>query len=173
MNFINRPENPPRHVTHRVFYSKVYSRDIGFNIYLPPDYDQSDEKYPVAYHLHGWTGDESTEIGTMEKTYVNRRSITVFPNSSPVIEQFDSLPVESMMMDDLIPHIDAEYRTEPGAEGRSGLRLFDGRRNGFLFCPQASRAVHFSDRVRGDISPLLQQRLQHGRRGARNGQSPV
>ena len=83
MNFINRPENPPRHVTHKVFYSNAYGRDIGFNIYLPPDYDQSDEKYPVAYHLHGWTGDESSEIGTMEKIYANRRSINVFPNNSP------------------------------------------------------------------------------------------
>lgn len=119
MNFINRPENPPRNVTHKVFYSKVYSRDIGFNIYLPPEYHQSDEKYPVAYHLHGWTGNESSEIGTMEKIYANRRSITVFPNSSPVIEAYDSLPVESMIMDDLIPYIDAEYRTESGADSRS------------------------------------------------------
>ena len=83
MKFINPPADPPRNVTHKVFFSKTYGCDIGCNIYLPPEYHQSDERYPVAYHLHGWTGNESSEIGTMEKIYANRRSITVFPQQFP------------------------------------------------------------------------------------------
>ena len=50
--------------------------------------ENSGDKYPIAYHLHGWTGNESSELTPMEKVYRNRRAITVFPNSSPVIIDF-------------------------------------------------------------------------------------
>lgn len=111
MNYINSSEKNPQYVTHRTFYSELYSHEIGYNIYLPPDYLKSSKKYPVAYHFHGWMGDESSEIWIMEKIYSNRQYITVFPNNSPVIEGNENLPVESMIINELIPHIDGNYRT--------------------------------------------------------------
>lgn len=119
MNFINPPGKTPAHVTHRTFYSKVLNHEIGYNIYLPPNYEESDEKYPVAYHLHGWMGNESSEIWPLEKTYMGRRAITVFPNNSPVIEEFENLPVETMVIQEMIPYIDEEYRTDTARESRS------------------------------------------------------
>ena len=61
MNFINPPEKIPVNITHKTFYSKLYKHKIGYNIYLPHDYEESGDKYPVLYHLHGWTGNESTD----------------------------------------------------------------------------------------------------------------
>jgi RimJ/RimL family protein N-acetyltransferase/enterochelin esterase-like enzyme len=119
MNFINPPKETPKNVYHKTFYSKLYNHEIGFNIYLPPDYEESGEKYPVSFHLHGWTNNESSEIWAMEKVYKNKKAITVFPNSSPVIEDFENLPVESMIIDELIPYIDKEYRTKTSHEKRS------------------------------------------------------
>lgn len=119
MKYINPPAESPENVTHKTFYSRLYNHELGFNIYLPPDYDSGSEKYPSAYHFHGWTGDESSEIWTMENICKNRRAITVFPNSSPVIEDLENLPVESMILNELIPYIDKNYRTDASREGRS------------------------------------------------------
>jgi RimJ/RimL family protein N-acetyltransferase/enterochelin esterase-like enzyme len=119
MDFINPPEKSPQNITHKTFYSQLYNHEIGYNIYLPDGYEKSSEKYPVAYHLHGWTGSESSEIWQMEKVYSNKRAITVFPNSSPVIEDFENLPVERMIIDEFIPYIDTHYRTNAMREGRT------------------------------------------------------
>ena len=86
---------------------------------MPHDYENGDDQYPVVYHLHGWTGNESSELIPMEKAYRSRRAITVFPNSSPVIEDYEKLPVELMFTGELIPHIDAVYRTVTTRDGRS------------------------------------------------------
>ena len=86
MNFINPPDKLPQNITHKTFYSQLFDHEIGYNVYLPPGYEDNNKKYPVAYHLHGWTGSESSEIWTMEKVYRNKRAIAVFPNNSPVIE---------------------------------------------------------------------------------------
>ena len=119
MNFINSPKKLPENITHKTFFSKPFNHEIGYNIYLPPDYEDSGDMYPVAYHLHGWTGNESSELIPMEKVYRNRQVITVFPNSSPVIEDYEDLPVEFMLINELIPYIDEEYRTVATREGRS------------------------------------------------------
>lgn len=119
MNFINPPEKLPEHITHKTFYSKLYGHEVDYNIYLPPDYEDGNEKYSVAYHLHGWMGNESSEIWQLERIYKNRRMITVFPNSSPVIEAFENLPVEAMLIHEMMPYIEGEYRTDTKRESRS------------------------------------------------------
>jgi enterochelin esterase-like enzyme len=141
MNFINPPTESPENVIHKTFCSQLFGHEVGYNIYLPPGYQESGDKYPVAYHLHGWTGDESSEIWTMEKVYKGRLAITVFPNSSPVIEDFENLPVEAMVANELIPYIDSEYRTNTTRENRSvsgfsmggGMAFYYAVRNPDLF----------------------------------------
>lgn len=119
MNYINPPANVPRNITHHTFYSKLYEHELGFNVYLPDGYKESSERYPVFYHLHGWMGDESSEIQTMHPVCCVRNAITVFPNSSPVIEERENLPVEDMLIRELIPLIDSLYRTQADRENRS------------------------------------------------------
>ncbi len=128
MDFINPPKNAPQNITHKTFFSRQYNHEIGYNIYLPPDYEEGCEGYPVTYHLHGWTGNESSEIWAMERVCKSRRDITVFPNSSPVIESFENLPVEEMLINELIPLIDGEYRTLTTCESRriSGFSMGGG-----------------------------------------------
>ena len=128
MHYINPPENPPQNISHRTLYSRILEHEIGYNIYLPPDYTHSGERYPVYFHLHGWTGSESSEIHAMESVCRSRRAITVFPNSSPVIEDRENLPIESYIIGELIPLIDREYRTIGSREGRtlSGFSMGGG-----------------------------------------------
>lgn len=120
MNYINPPAESLQYVSHKTFYSEVLNHEIGYNIYLPPGYIDGCEKYPVAYHIHGWTGNESSDIWTLEKVYKNRRAITVFINAISLEENyFDALlQIESILIKELIPHIDEHYRTDATCENR-------------------------------------------------------
>lgn len=120
MNFINSPAESPQYVTHKTFYSQLLNHEIGYNIYLPPEYKNCDEEYPVVYHIHGWTGNESSEICPLEKIYKNRRAITVFVNAISSEENYlDALlQIESIIIKELIPHIDCQYRTDTTCKGR-------------------------------------------------------
>lgn len=120
MNFVNPPAESPQYVNHKTFYSQVLHHEIGYNIYLPPEYADCGEAYPVAYHIHGWTGNESSEIWPLEKVYTNRRAITVFLNAiSSEEDYFDALlQIESILITELIPHIDGQYRTDTTRENR-------------------------------------------------------
>lgn len=119
MEFVNLPSESFPNVIHETFYSQLYRHEIGYTIYLPPDYENNHQNYPVAYHLHGWTGHESSETWMLEKVYKDQQAIIVFPNNSPVIEDFEDLPVEAMIVNECIPHIDCKYRTDPARESRS------------------------------------------------------
>ena len=120
MNYINPPEKAPQNITHKTFYSQVLNHEVGYNIYLPPGYDENDEKYPVTYHLHGWTGNESSEILPMEKVVKNRRAIAVFVNVISSEEEYlDALlQIESILINELIPNIDEQCRTDTTRENR-------------------------------------------------------
>lgn len=72
MNFINPPEKSPKNVYHKTFYSQILNHKLGYNIYLPPEYNAFKNKYPVVYHIHGWNGNESSEIWSLEKVYQNK-----------------------------------------------------------------------------------------------------
>jgi len=128
MHYINPPAEAPGNVIHHTFYCKLYGHELGYNVYLPDGYETGDERYPVYYHLHGWTGNESSEIHTMYPVCCARDAITVFPNSSPVIEEREYLPVEEMLVQELIPQIDSLYRTQACREGRgiSGFSMGGG-----------------------------------------------
>ena len=117
MNWINPPESPPAHVSHHTFYSKLLGFEIGYNIYLPPNCAHC----PVRYHLHGFTGHESTEIWPMEPVYRGTQTIMVFPNvtSGGVGYVNGEFPMEDVILTELIPHIDAHYPTDPNPKSRS------------------------------------------------------
>lgn len=118
MKYINPPSKAPANIFHKTFYSRSFGHELGYNIYLPENYEAG-KNYPVHYHLHGWTNDESTDIWTMKDICRSRRAITVFPNNSPVIEDREDLPVEEMIIHELIPHIDSTYQTSTSREHRS------------------------------------------------------
>ena len=120
MNFINPPAESPQNVIHKTFYSQVLHHEIGYNIYLPLGYKDCGEKYPVAYHIHGWMGNESSDLWPLEKVYKNRQAISVFINAiSTEDNYFDALlQIESIIINEVIPHIDGQYRTDATRENR-------------------------------------------------------
>lgn len=51
-------------IEHITYFSKKANRNKGANVWLPPNYSES-EKYPVLYVNHGYGGDESSMVNGM------------------------------------------------------------------------------------------------------------
>ena len=118
-------------VIHDTLVSPSMRREVGFNVYLPPSYANDDTtRYPVVYYLHGASGTE--RAGAMEFMYTVRDAIRdgrigdviyVFPNGGHYSGYRDwdnaNVKAETWIIRELIPHIDATYRTIARREGRA------------------------------------------------------
>ena len=102
-----------------------------YQVYLPPSYDSTTNRYPAVYVLHGYTQDETALVGSMRgslDSWIPQRRIgemiAVFVNganrlrgsfylSSPVIGDY-----ESYITSELVRLIDDRYRTLSSRESR-------------------------------------------------------
>ena len=117
--------------------SAVLGRDVAYAVYLPPDYQVAKRRYPVVYLLHGYTDDESGwvqygEIGPIADRAIAERKIPpmiiVMPDGGVtwyINDHLGKVRFEDMFVRELIPFIDATYRTRPKREfrGISGLSM--------------------------------------------------
>ena len=120
----------------------------SYRIYLPPDYETSGtRRYPVIYFMHGSLVDSKRPIvaGYVARVDAAIRSgvmpptIVVMPQGLNQNRWMDSRdgtkPMESVIMKNLIPHIDATYRTIATREGRAieghSMGGFGALHNGF------------------------------------------
>jgi endo-1,4-beta-xylanase len=132
--------NPPAvavpHVTHRTFRSASVGEDVGYSVYLPPGYEQSTRRYPVLYYLHGAGGNESGGPRTLVPKLHEAHTagtlppfLVVFPNGGQSTWYADShdgkLPIETTIVRELVPHVDATYRTLTDRSSRaiSGMSM--------------------------------------------------
>ncbi len=130
IDWVNNPkEGWSTILQHRTFQSQRMKREVGYSIFLPPDYETSGRRYPVIYWLHGAGGNEISGARVAEhlKQAITsgqaRPVIMVFPNGGKKTEYRDwpeqhILP-ESMIIHELIPYIDATYRTEATPRSRA------------------------------------------------------
>ena len=117
--------------------STVLSKDIEYSIYLPPDYEKSNRRYPVLYLLHGYSDDETgwTQFG--EVHLIGDRAIQsgdatpmiiVMPDAGVTwyVNSYDGkVNYEDFFIKEFIPHVDATYRTRATKQYRaiSGLSM--------------------------------------------------
>ncbi len=120
----------PPTVKHETFKSPSMGIDVGYYVYLPPGYEASTERYPVVYHLHGGRpGGESKAVrlasyvdAAIQKGTI-KPTIYVFPNGGPVswydMPEMKNGMGETVFVKEVVPHIDATYRTWGNREGRA------------------------------------------------------
>lgn len=116
------PDSPG--LTHHVLSSQAMEHDVGYVVWTPPGYDEdSGKRYPVIYFLHGMGGNESADSGGFSsrvagaiKDGVVPPVICVFPNGGRSGYRNE---VERMIIDELIPTIDHNYRTIAKASSRA------------------------------------------------------
>jgi len=122
---------------------------VGLNVYTPPGYNSSGQDFPVIYLLHGINGHEYnyfswfasgnaffTSSGSLpsliEDNPLSQQAIVVMVNGGAQSYYNDfsdatgygpnsSFPVlsESVLMQDVIPFVDANFRTIPNRSGRA------------------------------------------------------
>jgi enterochelin esterase-like enzyme len=130
--WVTKAVQAPR-VTHHVFASSSVKADVSYHLYQPASYvSDANRRFPVVYWLHG-SGGGLPGIASVAKRFdaaIDSGKIppclVVFVNGLEMGMYVDwadgSAPVESMMIRDLLPHVDATYRTTAKREGR----LLDG-----------------------------------------------
>jgi enterochelin esterase-like enzyme len=160
------PELPPN-VTHHTFTSASMKREVGYCLYLPPGYEKDTQRrYPVIYHLHGAGGNETRSVYSASVLHEGilagklPQMIMVFPNGGLATMYQDSgdgrFMAETMMIQELIPHIDTTYRTiadrkarciegfSMGGRGSTHLAMRFPELFGSLF-NQSGNVYHVSD----------------------------
>jgi len=117
--------------------SQIMSKPVSYAIYLPPDYETSQRRYPVVYLLHGLSDDASGWVQFGEVQLAADRAIAareippmiiVMPDGgvSWYINNVEGTVLwEDMFIQEFIPFIDKTYRTRPTKEfrGISGLSM--------------------------------------------------
>lgn len=109
-------------LTHHSWVSKVMGLEVGYSVWLPPEYENSKEAYPVMYFLHGIGGTESADAPAVSRLVAARVQAQKIP---PLICVFanggrsgyrdiegTNVQVETMITQELVPLIDRTYRTK-------------------------------------------------------------
>jgi enterochelin esterase-like enzyme len=109
----------------------VTGRTESYRVYLPPNYDQVDRRYPALYLLHGWPYDEAhwDNLGVDEAADAAIAAGTLSPfivvlpgadadglyvNTSGGAGSF-----EEQLVNELLPHVDATFRTLQTRDARA------------------------------------------------------
>jgi S-formylglutathione hydrolase FrmB len=172
-------------VTTVEFYSPAVDRTMKYNIVLPAEYDSSDERYPVLYLLHGLSQSYTvwSRQGVPAYGEVFNDLIVVMPDggNSWYVNFAENgggqrNDWEDHIVQDVVGHVDANYRTITRREGRAiaGLSMGGygsltlGLRNPEMFISigSTSGAISYgrdaARRMRGEPVPRAPSR--YGRR---------
>jgi len=129
-SWLDPDRSAPAGTSYGTFKSQFAASEVSYLIYLPPDYQTATtRRYPVVYWLHGLHGDYRRGTPFVEELNRNIRSgkapamiavlvngmVDCFYNDSPD----GKWPIESVIIKELIPHIDQTYRTIPKREARA------------------------------------------------------
>lgn len=135
-SFLAYPQSNKGKVVTDTIYSENLENQYGENpnravsVYLPPGYNDSNQRYPVIYFLHGFTGDNSMLTPMAElldfaiTTHKIRPFILVIPDQKTTYdgsfysnsELFGNW--EDFTAFDLVEYVDNNYRTIPKSDSR-------------------------------------------------------
>ncbi len=124
------------------FYSKSTDSQRRAFVYTPPGYDQSpDQRYPVLYLQHGW-GENEYGWGVQGRAREIMDNLIAENKTRPFIivmiygmtnetrmgglRDFDIVPFETVLVKELIPFIDANFRTVADQPNRAMAGLSMG-----------------------------------------------
>ena len=115
-------------LVHATFNCASMKTMVGYSVVLPPCYETSKQRYPVVYWLHGGGGNECSSLFTA-KSWAElyeagqvKPVILVYPNGfrSGYMDHHDGkVMIESMIIRELVPRIDKQYRTIATRAGRA------------------------------------------------------
>lgn len=133
---------PHGQVRQVLFPSKSTNTSRRAFVYTPPDYDKSKSKrYPVLYLQHGW-GEDETAWSNQGHANLIMDNLIASGKTEPFIivmtygmtnnvrmgglKNFDIKPFQTVLTEELIPYIDANFRTRPDQAHRAMAGLSMG-----------------------------------------------
>lgn len=142
-NFTNFAGGDRGNVERVTYNASEANRQLAATVYMPPNYD-SNQQYPVMYLLHGIGGDEwewqrhaGAAFNNIADNLHNQNLVTpmiiVMPDGNALRgsgDDFSSFAAfEGVLINNLIPHIEANYPALTGKENRAvaGLSMGGGQ----------------------------------------------
>jgi poly(3-hydroxybutyrate) depolymerase len=165
-------------VSFHTFDSAAAKSRVSYHLYTPTEYERdADRRFPVVYWLHGSRGGQ-TGIAQVARNFdaaIEAGSVppclVVFVNGlveGMYVDWKDgSAPLETIIVRELLPHVDATYRTVSSREGRvlDGYSMggYGAARLGFSY-PELFRGISIMGG--GPLQAELVQAPRAGRRRA-------
>ncbi|RDC62535.1 Endo-1,4-beta-xylanase/feruloyl esterase [Adhaeribacter pallidiroseus] len=136
---------PHGHVQQVLFPSKSTNTSRRALVYTPPGYDKNlKTKYPVLYLQHGWGEDENAwsnqgRANLMMDNMIAEGQIKPFiivmtygmtnnirPGTPGGLRNFDINPFQTVLLEELIPYVDTNFRTIANRNSRAMAGLSMG-----------------------------------------------
>ena len=118
-------------LVQRTYASRAARTFVSYHVLVPAGYDHAENaerRYPVVMWLHGSGGGEAglAQVARDFETAIARGAIppvlVVFPNGKPQGMWCDNVdgssPVETVTLDEVLPQVEAVFRTLASREGR-------------------------------------------------------
>ena len=123
------PPSLPEGLETIEFFSPAVERTMKYDIVLPPGYEEGDERYPVLYLLHGYMQNYTVWGRNLGAAFYARNLqdlILVMPDGGNTwfVNYAQSSEGkkdnwEDHLIQDVIAHVDDNFRTEARREGRA------------------------------------------------------
>ena len=116
-------------IDRQVFFSNAAGTKTSYFVFVPRPYHRlKNKRFPVIYWLHGH-GSGRVGVPPLSNFFAKAMrnkdmplALVVFPNglvNSMWVDSKDgSVPMETLLMTELIPHVDSTYRTVANRNGR-------------------------------------------------------
>jgi putative tributyrin esterase len=108
------------------FFSPAVNRNMKFDIVLPEDYEQTDQRYPVLYLLHGYMQNYTVWGRNLSAAYYAREVndlIVVLPDGGNTwfvnYATVENNNWEDHIVQDVVNYVDRNFRSEVVREGRA------------------------------------------------------
>ena len=175
LEWVTRAVAAPR-VVHRSFESRAAQTAVSYHIYVPEAYEREPaRRFPTVYWLHGSGGGLAGIASVSQSFDAAIRSGAIPPCLVVLVNGLEMgmyvdwkdgrAPIESVIVKELLPHIDATWRTIATREGRllDGFSMggYGAARLGFRY-PELFRAVSIMG-----AGPLQEELIDTPRAGKR------
>ena len=140
-DFYAMKQVPHGNVQQVYFYSKSTDTHRRAFVYTPPTYGKDKKKYPVLYLQHGWVEDETAWSNQGHANLIMDNLIAegkiepfiivmTYGMTNDVkfghIKEFTAKEFETVLVDELIPYIDSNFRTQADKKHRAMAGLSMG-----------------------------------------------
>ncbi|MEM9141845.1 MAG: alpha/beta hydrolase-fold protein [Bacteroidota bacterium] len=158
--------------------SKILGMERNYAVYLPPDYESSERRYPVLYLLHGATDDHTGWVQFGEIKHITDKAIREGRATPMIIVMPDAdtgqmgyfnqgdWKYEDFFFQELMPHVERKYRIKGEKRYRAVAGLSMGGGGSFMYALHHPELFSSACPLSAYVGPLtladLKRRMARG-----------